>query len=154
MCKNIFFIFWVCVFVANANAQEIRLVCGIRPTKVEYYVDGLQMDSVDFFKLKLNKKEITRFKTVTIPKKIFPNKIGYPIKLKKDYYTWWLMICISTNMSVSLNSTVLSTKSEKEDVLSRIKKEDVISIEKLTKEQAVPIYGKKGRRGMLIIETK
>ena len=69
------------------------------------------MDSVDFFKLELNKKEITRFKTVTIPKKIFPNKIGYPIK--QDYYPLWWMICFSTNMPVSLNSTILSKKISK-----------------------------------------
>ena len=141
MTKKIILFLTMTIVILTINGQEYSLIkLGHNQIRRNLFfcIDELELDSAMFWSLHLSGDNIKKVK-----------------EFQKGDST---IVKISTNMPVSLNGTILSKKSAKEGTLPLIKKEDIVSIIKLTKEQTVPIYGKKygkkGRRGMLIIETK
>ncbi len=100
----------------------------IEPT---YSVDYLMLDKATFLLIGLQKVDVKRI------------RLG-----KKEP-----VIYITTNLAVVLNGELLSTPKEKEK-LAAIQLADIELIQKIEKEQAIELYGKKGKRGVLVIQSK
>lgn len=73
------------------------------------------------------------------------------IKCIKTEYS---KIIVTTRLLVVLDGALLLTQKEKMENLSVINKEMIESIERIGKEKASELYGKKVKSGALIINTK
>jgi hypothetical protein len=100
----------------------------IEPT---YSVDYLMLDKATFFSIDLQNADIKRV------------RLG-----KKEP-----VIYVTTNLAVVFNGELLSTPKEKEK-LSTIQLADIELIQKIESAQAIELYGTKGKRGVLVINTR
>ena len=64
------------------------------------------------------------------------------------------IIRLYSKMLISLDGSLLVNSKEKEDSLSKIKREDISLIKMIDKQEAVRQYGKKGKYGALLIQTE
>jgi hypothetical protein len=95
-----------------------------------YVLDFVQVDSVILVSLEIERKDIKQIKT------------------NGD------TILVSTKLLAVLNGKILDDRDEKRECLSGIDKCDIKSIVKLDKAEAVKEYGKRGKKGVLLINTK
>jgi hypothetical protein len=98
---------------------------------IVYVVDYLMIDRATFFPIELQKVDIKR------------------IRLGKREP----VIYITTNLAVVLNDELLLTPKEKKK-LAEVQLADIELIQKIKKEQAIGLYGKKGKRGVLLVHTR
>ena len=126
---NLLFIILTLGLFINVHAQ-IKLARGHNPTKgrIGYIVDFLNLDS--------QLVQSIGFKR-------------YDIKSAKVRDS---TIVVTTKLLIVLNGKLLATKQEKKFNLARLNKISILSILKLEKEEAEKYYGKKGKRGALVVE--
>ena len=131
MKKVLLILLLVCIYT-HIHAQTINLAKSHNPSKepVNYVVDFLQLDSALISSIEFQRHEIK----------------GTKIEGSK--------IIVSTRLLVVLDGVLLLTQKEKQENLSVINKEIIESIEKIDKEKASELYGKKGKRGAFLIKIK
>ena len=116
------------------QAQTVNLSVSHHPIDepIFYFVDYMETDGEQILQIELQRHDIRYFKTDV--------KAG-----KAIFLTRLLVVC---------NGELFSSKKEKKENLSFIKKENIESIERIDKKKAKDIYGKKGKNGALLISIK
>lgn len=94
-----------------------------------FVVDYLQLDSTLFAFCKIQNEDCTSIKVI------------------KNNFS----IVIKTKLLIIVDGQLLLSPKEKKTVLSAIDKNRIKSIIKIDKQEAVSLYGKKGKNGALII---
>lgn len=97
-----------------------------------FVVDYLQLDSTLFVSCKIQNEDCRSIKVI-----------------KNDF-----SIVLKTKLLIIVDSQLLSTPKEKKTVLSAIDKSKIKSVIKIDKQEAVNLYGKKGRNGALVITLR
>ncbi len=118
---------------SQTNPQrEIMSHSHIRVNKpITYVVDYLMLDRATFLPIELQEADVKRIRVNTQVSIVY----------------------ITTTLAVVLNGELLLTQKEKEK-LAAIQLADIELIQKIEKEQAIELYGKKGKRGVLVINTR
>ncbi|MBK8805187.1 MAG: hypothetical protein IPO21_00495 [Bacteroidales bacterium] len=132
--KKIFFLITTSFFFIKINAQtmDLSLHPNVIPVTFIFVVDFLQLDSAKYNAIQLTEKDIKKYK----------------------FYENEHKFLINTKLLVILDKKELLDTEDKKENLSIVNKDSVKSIERLSKDEAIESYGKKGKHGALIIETK
>jgi hypothetical protein len=97
--------------------------------KTCFIVDNLKLDSTLFYSLNIDINDIKSYKINTTR----------------------TVVVVKIKLLIIVNGQLLSTQKDKKTVLSTIDKNQIKSIIKIDKEEAVSLYGKKGKYGALFI---
>lgn len=101
-----------------------------------YILDGLEISSEEFVEWNLDIQCVRKIKLETTETR---RHCG--------------IVHVYTRLLIVFNDRVLDTRKDRIKTLSNLER-DSISIKKIDKQEAVNIYGKKGKYGALIIKTK
>jgi len=114
------------------KAQTINLSKSHNPIQkpVIFVVDFINLDSLLISSIEFQRNDITNIRTENSK------------------------IIVTTRLLVVLDSVLLCTQKEKKVILPNVNKEKIESIEKIGKEKAMKLYGRKGKNGALLVKTK
>lgn len=107
-----------------------------------YVIDGLRISQEKFAELKIDKHCIKRI------------KVEEENKQCDSTQNFSGIIRVYSKMLIVLNDSLLADSNDKIETLSNIKRDAILSINKIDKQEALSKYGKIGKHGALIIRTK
>ncbi len=124
------------------TVPEIKLGHKISPYPPLYVLDGLKISQEKFAELQITKQCIKK------------------IKVNEDYnfcdstQKFSGIITVYSKLLIVLNDKLLLDSKDKIETLSKLKQDEVVSLNMLNKREASDKYGKNGKFGALIIKTR
>ena len=145
MIRKLIYTFFIILSlnVAYSQSDTTHYLLGHTklPGKPLFVIDGLRASSEQIAGLEFDKHCVKRMKTDAFY--FYTDSVS----------SFFGCITIYTKLLIILNDRLLFGKNEKIETLSNEKREDIISINKIDKQEAFSKYGKKGKHGALIIKT-
>ena len=138
--KVLFFVFITYCLLVPVPAQTSNLSKShnVSPYPPLIVLDGLEITREEIEEWGIEKKVIKRI------------KLDSESECSGRYCG---IIRLYSKMLISLDGSLLVNSKEKEDSLSKIKREDISLIKMIDKQEAVRQYGKKGKYGHYRIKT-
>lgn len=124
------------------TAHKIRPGHNVSKYPPLYILDGLKISQERFAELKIDECCIRRIRT------------DEDFSICDSTSKFKGSITIYTKLLIVLNDTLLRNAKDKQELLSKLKQDNVSFLEKVDKEEAIIKYGKDGKCGVLIIKTK